>query len=133
MSESPVEESWESKLKKDIADYEDVFEHGLALTIEQFLCSEITAVDAVKKIDEVYEELSQADPLMKYEDDKGMAGFLWGFYDVVINFASLVPHDNECQDRLIQLLQELMRQPTKKAKIWKVRFVQSLYYFTITE
>lgn len=112
MSESQEEDSWESKLKEEIAGYEDLYEHRIARVLERCLRAESSAAEAAKTIDKVYEDFRWADPLMKYEGDQVMKFFRWSFTDIVVDFASLIPHDNQQQDLLIQVLQELMGRPT---------------------
>ncbi len=96
----------------------------MAEITKDFLLSEghSTAVDTARRINSYYEnDFLLWDPLLKYEEDKGMGEFLNGFYEVVFLFARLVPYDSPLQEQLIQLVLELHKLPPRKVKIWGVR------------
>jgi hypothetical protein len=59
---------------------------------------------------------------MRFEDDKGMGGFLDRLYDLIYDLARLIPFNNSLQDVLIQLIMELRNLPPKPFKIWNVCF-----------
>ncbi|KAK7937804.1 uncharacterized protein PG986_014672 [Apiospora aurea] len=76
-------------------------------------------VEAAQQVDDLYSnEYLPSDPLMKFQDDKGMGGFLSCLYEMVFDLARAIPHEDDLQDRLVQFLVELAKLPTEEVKIW---------------
>jgi len=74
-----------------------------------------------QRIDAVYWEiLLPADPLMKYHDDKGMAGFLNALWEFFFELSKHITYDDSKQDTLIQFITELRKLPPKPFKVWIV-------------
>jgi hypothetical protein len=46
---------------------------------------------------------------MKYQEDKGLEGFLTSFYNVTCTFAKSIPYDGFFQESLIRLIVELRK------------------------
>jgi len=116
------EDRWISKFDKGISDWEDgSVEEGIAIMLKDFLLSNgiTTANSMAHQIDTFYKQYLESDPLMKYEDDQGMEGFLSGFYDVVFTLAKFIPYNSTKQDNLVQLILELRQLPSRKIKLWK--------------
>lgn len=59
---------------------------------------------------------------MRFEDDKGMGGFLNSLYELIYDLARLITFNNSLQGVLIQLIVELRNLPPKLLKIWNVCF-----------
>ena len=77
--------------------------------------------EAAQHIDSYYhDEYLPYDPLMRFEDDKGVGGFLNSLYELIYDLARLIPFNNSQQDVLIQLIVELRNLPPKPFKIWNV-------------
>ena len=93
--------------------------------LKNFLLSEDSdSTEVARKIDDFSkQDLLQWDPLLKFQDDKGMQGFLSEFYELVFLLAQLLPHSSAKQDKLVQLIVELRKLPTRELKIWGVRYV----------
>lgn len=80
-----------------------------------------TAPEAARRIDAIYvEEFLPSDPLLKFQDDKGMEGFLHVLYQLIFDLARVIRYGDPKQDRPAQLLSELHQLPPKKFTIWKV-------------
>ncbi|KAF2493455.1 hypothetical protein BU16DRAFT_619781 [Lophium mytilinum] len=89
---------------------------------DEFLLSDsdCAAADASRKSSAYYDkEYLPSDPLLKYQDDLGMAGFLNGFYEVVLRLVQLIPYKSSKQNSIIELLSELRQLSPKEVKIWE--------------
>jgi hypothetical protein len=75
-----LSDSWIVWLDEESADYgENSYEHEMNTIMKNFLQSSSTtaAADAARRFDTYYaEEFLPSDPLMRFKEDKGMAGFL---------------------------------------------------------
>ncbi|RYO87605.1 hypothetical protein DL766_009179 [Monosporascus sp. MC13-8B] len=81
---------------------------------------EAAAKDGAHRIDSYYSDTSLSfDPLVKFAEDKGMAGFLNALWDAVFDSAELLPFDDPKQDRLVAVILELRKLPPKLFKIWQ--------------
>ena len=91
------------------------------MILKEFLLSDGKA-DIARKIDNFYDqELLPSDPLMRFEDDKGMQPFLFGFWQAVyISIAKLIPYNNSNQEKLVQLILEFRKLPPRQFKISKI-------------
>lgn len=77
------------------------------------------AREAARRIDADYQDVFlPSDPLLRGQDDKGMAGYLYRLYDLVLSVARLLDCDDVRQDALVQLLGELRELPPRAFRIW---------------
>ena len=124
-------EPWFAYLEEGIASCgEGTFECDLNNIMKDFLIStsDLAALDTALRIDTYYWEYHlPSDPLMKFEEDKGIAGFLNHLYELVFDVARLIPYSDPRQDMLVQLILELRKLPAKPFKIWNVRWPLMLY------
>ncbi|KAI9765889.1 MAG: hypothetical protein M1840_007030 [Geoglossum simile] len=114
-------QSWIEYLDGEIAATEaDSVTHCLAQIIRDTLLStdESRAAGAAGRIDTHYQEYLSSDPLLKFANDKGTAGFLNSLYELVFDVARLIPYRDALQDILVQLIVELRKLPPKRCKIW---------------
>ncbi|KAK8006968.1 2-5-dichloro-2-5-cyclohexadiene-1-4-diol dehydrogenase [Apiospora arundinis] len=81
--------------------------------------SDSAAAEAAQQLDNHYREDYSSNPLLKLEEDRGLAGYLSCLYEMVFDLARAIPHDNDLQNRLVQFLVELARLPPKEVTIWK--------------
>lgn len=120
-------EPWTTSFEKEISDWgEETSEYVLAHILKEFLLSDgdSTAAETASRIAGVYDEdYLPSDPLMKYEDDKGMGGFLSDFYDVIFTLARLLPYHSSNQDKVVRVMVELRKLPPRPFKIWEVSHV----------
>lgn len=124
-------EPWHAYLEEEIASCgEGTFECDLDNIMKDFLMStsDPAAPDTALRIDTYYWKIYlPSDPLMKFKEDKGIAGFLYYLYELVFDMARLVPYYDPKQDMLVQLILELRKLPAKTFKIWNVRWPLMLY------
>jgi hypothetical protein len=115
---------WVAYLDEEIAfNDEDTLDHYLATIIKDLLLvNNYTAVaDVARQIDAYYSgEFLRSDPLLKFQDDKGMEIFLSILYRLVFDLAELISYKDSRQDTLVELILELRKLPPKQLKIWKV-------------
>lgn len=115
------DQPWVVFLDGEIAD--PTSDQELAQVLKRaFLSDEESApAQAAQQIDALYEkEFLPSDPLMRFQDDKGMAGFLNNLYWFVTELALVIPYNHSGQDILVNILVELRKLPTKQFKIWNV-------------
>ncbi len=122
---SEAEDPWSSQLEQELIYWvEGTLEYDLAVILKENLLlsdGEPAAADTALLIDDYCEsEYLTSDPLMKFEDDRGMGSFLSGFYDVMFSFARLISYKDHGQEKLVRFLLELRRLPAKPYKIWNV-------------
>ena len=102
---------------------DDAFVH-LANLVKSLLLStsETAARDTAAAIDAYYEkEFFPSDPLMRFEEDKGMTSFLLELWEIVFSLARVIPYDDDAQVTLVNLILELYKLPTRSHKVFDVR------------
>ena len=119
-----AEAPWIAKLNKYVDDMEDVdCEQMFAVILKDYLLCNgaIEVADTARQIDSSYEErVLPPNPLMKFEDDEGMGGFLTAFWNAIFEIARIIPFDNSHQDQLVQVITELRKLPVKEFNIYHV-------------
>ena len=129
-TKSTKEEPWLTNFELETGDTGNTYEEDLAVILKDFILdssADFTTLGAMtaRKIDTFYrQEYLTADPLMKFQEDKGLGGFLWVFYELVCTLAKLIPYNDitSKQDKLVTLLAELRKLPPQCVKIWHVSF-----------
>ncbi|KAH0555662.1 hypothetical protein GP486_006395 [Trichoglossum hirsutum] len=97
--------------------WEGSFEHSIALLLHNYLLSDVILEATANKIDDACEKFFQYDPLLKFEDDKGMGSFFSGFYNVLFTLAKHIPYGSERQNDLAKVLSELRMLPLRAVRI----------------
>ena len=127
------QEPWFAYLEEEIVSCgEGTFECDLDNIMKDFLiskCDPAAPETALRIVTYYWENYLPSDPLMKFEDDKGIAGFLNHLYELVFAMARLIPYNDSRQDMLVQLILELRKLPAKPFKIWNVRWPLILYKY----
>lgn len=129
---------WIQCLDEILQENPDSSEARISKILRQMLSSSLqddfTPAEAARQIDDYYQNnYLPSDPLMKFQDDKGMGGFLSGLYEMVFDLARAIPHDDELQNCLVQFLIELTKLPTKEVKIWGVHCPLFSFYSSFTD
>ncbi|KAI0384667.1 hypothetical protein F5Y04DRAFT_247527 [Hypomontagnella monticulosa] len=84
-----------------------------------FSSEEPSPIAAAQQIDTYYQETYLlCDPLMRFQEDKGMGGFLHCLYESVFDLVLRIPYNHTSQDILVEFIAELRRLPPKQLKIW---------------
>jgi hypothetical protein len=107
-------------LDDEVADWKGSFKYGIYLVLRGIISTTKSPAVAADEINAIYEEFLQADPLLKFQEDKGMETFLGGFYDALLTNAVHTSYVSSAQSDLIELLVELRKLPLRKVKIWGV-------------
>lgn len=99
---------------------EGTLEHDLAVIIRNLLLSNDDAAQAAQRIDAYYWQKNlDSGPLFKFQKDWGILDFLEFVYEIVLDMALRLPHDdNFRQDALVQFIVELRRIPPKSFTRW---------------
>ena len=121
--ESPVQKKWIAYIEEEIAEEDDDLFTFLANSIKDLLLSksETAARDTAVAIDTYYEEeYFASDSLLRFEEDKGMTGFLLDLWEIVFPLAKVVSYKDDAQIKLVNLILELQKLPTRTHKIYKV-------------
>ncbi|ROW11478.1 hypothetical protein VMCG_01147 [Cytospora schulzeri] len=118
-------ELWRVELAREMS--EDVAD-GVAVQFPSILLDLLTkwpvdgveaAREAARRIDADYRDVYlPSDPLLRGQEDKGMAGYLSHLYGLVMSVATFIDCDDPLQDALVQLLVELRKLPPTVYKIW---------------
>ncbi|PGH10123.1 hypothetical protein AJ80_07573 [Polytolypa hystricis UAMH7299] len=75
--------------------------------------------DIAEDIDAYYSNVYlPSDPLIRFQDDKGISDFLAGMYGVVLQLGRFISYKDARQDTLVELIQELYKIPPKTFRIW---------------
>lgn len=86
-----------------------------------FSSKDPSATIAAQQVDTYYQErYLSLDPLMPYQEDKGMGSFLHCLYESVFDLALRIPYNDDSQDVLVEFIAELRKLPPKQLKIWGV-------------
>ncbi|RYP66230.1 hypothetical protein DL769_006074 [Monosporascus sp. CRB-8-3] len=121
-SQSTTKEPWLAFIDNEFDIEGDPTRVDLLTILRDALLSvdEAAAKDAAHRIDSYYSDtFFSSDPLVKFEEDKGMASFLNTLWDAVFDLAELLPFDDPKQDRLVEVILELRKLPPKSFKIWQ--------------
>lgn len=127
IDDATTNEPWRGELAREIA--EDAAD-GDASQVPSILLDLLTAFpcdgpeaarEAARRIDADYRDVYlPSDPLLKGQDDKGMAPFLSYLYELVQSVATFIDWDDARQDALVQLVGELRKLPPRAVRIYDV-------------
>lgn len=93
----------------------DVFQSCLAVQ------STVTAADGALRIDDVYWSFYlPLDPLHAMMEDKILSGYLLQVWTMFIELGKRIPYDDPGQDKLVELLRELVHLPPMEVRTWDV-------------
>ncbi|KAH8589746.1 hypothetical protein B0O99DRAFT_676542 [Bisporella sp. PMI_857] len=116
---------WLLFLEEEINASEGPVARDIGAILRSFLLSpsESTAMDTARLVNASYwEKLLLSDPLIRFQDDKGMGGFLNCLWELVFDIARRVSYNDPTQDYFIQFILELRKPLPKHFKIWEVNF-----------
>ncbi|RYP65984.1 hypothetical protein DL771_008031 [Monosporascus sp. 5C6A] len=102
----------------DIEDYRTQLDLLIILRDALLSIDEAAVKDAAHLIDSYYSDTYLSlDPLVKFEQGKGIAGFLKELWDAVFGLAELLSFDDPKQDKLVEVILELRKLPPKSFNI----------------
>jgi hypothetical protein len=116
---SPLQEG--SPVPTDVGSRDLQFDCILAAMVKEYLLCDDTNAPATfaKRFDGLYGSVYEP-RYNGYQKRKGWTGFLLAFYQVVFGIARILRYDDPKQDKIIQLLVELRKLPTRAVKIFVV-------------
>lgn len=81
----------------------------------------LTAADGAARIDDVYWSFYMPlDPLHAMMEDKILSGYLLQVWTIFIELGKRIPYDDPGQDKLVELLRELVHLPPMEVRTWDV-------------
>ncbi|RYP12531.1 hypothetical protein DL765_007267 [Monosporascus sp. GIB2] len=134
-SQSTTKKPWLAFIDNefDIEGYSTRVELLIILRDTLLSIDEAAAKDGAHRIDSYYSDTFLSfDPLVKFAEDKGMAGFLNELWDAVFDLAELLPFDDPKQDRLVAVILELRKLPPKSFKSGKYVILLSSVCYSAT-
>ncbi|RYO93193.1 hypothetical protein DL764_008020 [Monosporascus ibericus] len=139
-SQSTMKEPWLAFIDNEFDIEDDQTRLELLTILRDALLSidEAAAEVAAHRIDSYYSDtFLSVHPLVKFEDDKGMASFLCALWDAVFDLAELLPFDDRKQDRLVEVILELRKLPAKSFTIWQEKdclvYIKEPVFFMVQE
>lgn len=124
----PVQiKAWESYLSwlKTNEESGTLWSSALCTTFEDCLTAETTrASECAARVDDVYWSFYlPLDPLRCQMEDRILSGFLLHVWTMFIELGKRIPYNDEGQDRLVELLRELVNLPPMEVRTWDVSFL----------
>ncbi|PSR88655.1 hypothetical protein BD289DRAFT_230889 [Coniella lustricola] len=90
------------------------------VTDTTYAAATTTAADSAARIDDIYWSFYlPLDPLLSHMEDRILSGYLLHVWTMFIELGKRIPHDDEGQDRLVELLKELVRLPPMEVRTWE--------------
>lgn len=81
----------------------------------------MAAAEGAVRVDDVYWSFYMPlDPLHAMMEDKILSGYLLQVWTMFIELGKRIPHDDPGQDRLVELLRELVHLPPMEVRTWDV-------------
>jgi hypothetical protein len=118
-----------SPVPTDVGNRDFQFECILAAMVKEYLLCDDTNAPATfaKRFDGLYDSVYEP-RYNGYNKRKGWTGFLLAFYHVVFGTARIVRYDDPKQDKIVQLVVELRKLPTRPAKIFVVSAASPTFF-----
>ncbi|KAJ4417874.1 hypothetical protein N0V82_005931 [Gnomoniopsis sp. IMI 355080] len=119
----PVEiKAWESYMSWLKANEEPgvLWGSSLCATFEDCLVAKSSrASECAARVDDVYWSFYlPLDPLRCHLEDRILSGYLLHVWSMFIELGKRIPHNDEGQDRLVELLRELVHLPPMEVRTW---------------
>ncbi|ROV98465.1 hypothetical protein VPNG_08549 [Cytospora leucostoma] len=98
---------------------------SLCATFQECLTSEVSASQAspseyAARIDEIYWSFYlPLDPLLQSLEDRILSGYLLHVWTMFIELGKRIPHNDPAQDKLVELLKNLVHLPPMEVRTWE--------------
>lgn len=80
------------------------------------------AAECAARVDDIYWSFYlPLDPLMQFMEDRILSGYLLHVWTMFVELGKRIPHDDPAQDKLVELLRELVHLPPMEVRTWEVR------------
>lgn len=95
---------------------------SLCATFEDCLAAKSSrASECAARVDDVYWSFYlPLDPLRCHLEDRILSGYLLHVWSMFIELGKRIPHNDEGQDKLVDLLRELVHLPPMEVRTWDV-------------
>lgn len=83
--------------------------------------SSAMAAECAARVDDIYWSFYlPLDPLMQFMEDRILSGYLLHVWTMFVELGKRIPHDDPAQDKLVELLKELVHLPPMEVRTWEV-------------
>lgn len=83
--------------------------------------SPVRASEYASRIDDIYWSFYlPLDPLFQFMEDRILSGYLLHVWTMFIELGKRIPHGDPAQERLVELLKELVHLPPMEVRTWEV-------------
>lgn len=90
----------------------------------------ITAAECAACVDDIYWSFYlPLDPLLQFMEDRILSGYLLHVWTMFVELGKRIPHDDPAQDKLVELLKELVHLPPMEVRTWEVSLEQHYQIF----
>lgn len=80
-----------------------------------------TAAECAARIDDIYWSFYlPLDPLLQFMEDRILSGYLLHVWTMFVELGKRISHDDPAQDKLVELLKELVHLPPMEVRTWEV-------------
>lgn len=80
--------------------------------------------ECAHRIDDIYWSFYlPLDPLFSFMEDRILSGYLLHVWTMFIELGKRIPYNDPAQDKLVELLKELVHLPPMEVRTWEVSFV----------
>lgn len=98
---------------------------SLCAAFQECLATETTypvqASDCAHRIDDIYWSFYlPLDPLFSFMEDRILSGYLLHVWTMFIELGKKIPYNDPAQDKLVELLKELVHLPPMEVRTWEV-------------
>lgn len=99
---------------------------SLATVFQECLSTELTypvkASECAARIDDIYWSFYlPLDPLFSFMEDRILSGYLLHVWTMFIELGKKIPYNDPAQEKLVELLKELVHLPPMEVRTWDVR------------
>lgn len=94
---------------------------SLCATFHECLVSTAPAAECAARVDDIYWSFYlPLDPLLQFMEDRILSGYLLHVWTIFVELGKRIPHDDPAQDKLVELLKELVHLPPMEVRTWEV-------------
>lgn len=81
----------------------------------------VTPAECAARVDDIYWSFYlPLDPLFQFMEDRILSGYLLHVWTMFMELGKRIPHDDPAQDKLVELLKELVHLPPMEVRTWEV-------------
>lgn len=93
---------------------------------------QVKASEYAARIDDIYWSFYlPLDPLLQFMEDRILSGYLLHVWTMFIELGKRIPHDDPAQEKLVELLTELVHLPPMEVRTWEVSLGPHCQHMTL--